>query len=319
MIKNFIVKVKPIKHKSKGIINLLNYLVDNKRHQDGIINYKKFDKNTFIKKTIINVDKKNLENKINRRGGRPIQSYGDSFIYSLPVDTKVDKKQLNKIIHQLLIKNYEYIKEQYQDLDYNTFVNSVFVNIHTNKHIHINFIIPKVFNVNNKLITNTLTNRKGYLYYTKTLFNNVLNNVIGLDHKTYKARTNFKSGYKNIYQKNIILKKNEEQLKKITEEKEKLKNTYEKIFKNMSIYLKRSMDGLVNNEIEKYNKNIKLFKKKYDLILSKLNYKEKIQQQKIINSILKENLNNDTIILLLRDTKKLQQINENLNSYFELN
>ena len=238
MIKNFIVKVKQIKHRDAGLRNFINYLTDEKRHPDGIVNFKKhFEKEKFFKNTLKNIVNFELEKKLAKKAGRKMESYADSFIFTIPPElyNKLNTEKQNEIAEEIIKKLYKLfssiLKNEYNlDIDVNTFVKHIFINIHTNKHIHFNFVMPRVIKLKNgEYFSNRITNRKRFLHLAKASWNQIIFEKLGVSTADYKPKTKLKNGYKNQYMKDLInenneiLEKNIEVKKKVEEDLEKMK------------------------------------------------------------------------------------------------
>jgi hypothetical protein len=320
-IKNFFVKVKPVKFGEDGMLNLLKYFVDEKRHPDGIINFKRLsDWEKFFIRVHKNVNGHNVLKKINGIRGRNVKTWGDSYVFSFPKGLEIEKQKMGKIINELLTGLYGQFKKQLKqecpncDISFNDFIDNVFLNIHTNQHIHINVVFSRIIPVLDKetkkyiFYTNRITNRKKFLNVSKGLFNKVILDNFEIDIKDYKPTTNFKKGYKSIY----IKDKMNELDKKITElketEKEVEKRIYElddflkmkrkerkeevekliqendrkeKIVKSFNLmirYFVRFMEKIQNNEI-------KSLRKDYNLIMDKVEELEEITKNKQIRKM----------------------------------
>ncbi len=223
MIKNFVVKVKQIQHQDKGLRNFLNYLEDEKRHNGGIIKYKRFNKENFFKQTILNITEYNLK----KSSGRKSTNYADSFIFTIPpIYEEKGKEKLNEIVKQLVIDIYNQFKSQIdedKDMGIDNFLNQIFLNIHTDKkHIHINVVFPRVLKNGNEFIANRITNRKRFLHNTKKHWTHNLTKNLNVKMEDYKPTTRFKKGYKNQYLKDLI-NENNEVIEKIEEKEEEIK------------------------------------------------------------------------------------------------
>jgi len=239
MIKNFVVKVKQIKHRDKGLRNFINYLTDKKRHPDGIINFNKtFDKEKFFKNTLKNIVNFELEKKLNKKAGRKMESYADSFIFTVPPElyNKVDLEKQKEITLELIEKLYKLfssiLKNEYNlNIDKNTFIKHIFINIHTNKHIHFNFVMPRVIQLKNgEYFSNRITNRKRFLHLAKAQWNQIVYEKLGVSTADYQPKTPLKKGYKSKYLKELI-DENNEILEKNNEVKKEVEKSLEKMRK----------------------------------------------------------------------------------------
>jgi len=230
MIKNFVVKVKQIKHKDKGLKNFLNYLENKKKHNDNIIKIKNFNKDTFFKNTILNI----TEYQLNKKCGRKIENYGDSFIFTIPPQLEEKgKKNLNiltkKLLEEIIKQLREQLEEEEKIINKNEIIKQIYINIHVDKkHIHFNVVFPRVLKINNKLVSNRITNRKKFLYNIKKRWTYIITKNLDLNITDYKTTTKFKKGYKNQYFKNLI-NKNNEVLKNIEKKEKNIKKLDEMI------------------------------------------------------------------------------------------
>jgi hypothetical protein len=319
-IKNFFVSVKAVKFKEKGLRNIINYFLDEKRHPDGIINFKNLSNGEkFFLKTVEFIEKMELYKSWNGKAGRKIQSYADSFCFAFPKGLEINREEYKKIITDLLKKLYfhfsQQLKEEGKEIDFNTFINNIFINVHTNKHIHINVLFPRVFQLKGGgLYSNRITNRKKFLTRAKASFNSVIKENFNLTTENYKPQTSFRKGYKSIYLKKEIEKinKEKEELEEIKEEIEnKIKEFYtlkeliemkrkeiqeetkkiikdiqrrEEIAKNFQLvirYYKSFITKIKNNEI-------KGIIKEYNKLMTKIKEFEEINKNKKLKEIIEE-------------------------------
>jgi len=301
MIKNFVVKVKPIKFEDKGLKNFLNYLEDEKRHPDGIIKIKQFDKDRFFKNTILNI----TEHQINKRG-RKTKNYADSYIFTIPPNlyNKIqnDKKVLKNVLKNLTDSIYKELKKDFPNITKNELIKQMFLNIHTDKkHIHINVVFPRVFRIKNELKSNRTTGRKKFLNNIKNHWNANLLRNLNISIEDYKPSTKFKRGYKSKYLKeqiekvielNELLKKQRKEIQEALSKLEEKNKEKEEIVKKMTLIIR-------------YYKKFKQYTEQKEKEKAKSEYfkaKAKIKQ-------LQENRVGKT-------TKKiLNQIEQDLNNY----
>ena len=278
MIKSFVVKMKPVKYEDKGLKNLLNYLKDEKRHKAGIINFKELsDAENFFNKTFVAIQHYEAKRKFYGIAGRGIKSYADSYIFTIPPEFYEKAKEPEKLknltlnilkkFHKQMQQIFEYEKEKLKEklknttdekernkilkelekykefIDYKTFVKNIFVNIHTNKHIHLNIIVPRIYKLGGgEYFSNRITNRKNFINKIKKQWNLAVMEELGINYEDYKPKTKFHKGYKNQYFKELI-EKNNKVLEKIEEKEEEIKKLAE------LLELKRS-------EIKEYTKKI---------------------------------------------------------------
>ena len=301
MIKNFVVKVKPIKYEDKGLKNFLNYLEDEKRHPSGIIKIKQFNKSRFFKNTILNI----TEHQINRKG-RKSKNYADSYIFTIPPNlyNKIsnNKKVLKNILKDLTDSIYTELKKDFPNITKEIVLKSIFLNIHTDKkHIHINVVFPRVFKIQEKLYSNRTTGRKKFLNNIKKHWNTNLLKNLNISIEDYKPATKFKKGYKNKYLK--------EEIEKIIE----LKDLIEKQRKEIKETLQKIEEKNKQKEeiVKKMTLVIRYYKKFKEYINKQEKEKAKQEYFKAKNKIKQLQKNK-----LGKTTEKiLNEITEDLNNY----
>ena len=154
-MKNFILKIKAVNDREKGLINLVDYLEneehDNHNDKHKILNISN-NKETFLKKTLqkhfIYKTKRTLEKK----RGKQFTSYARSFMFSLPPETKLSDndykivvKNVLKDLEEFLIKDLS-IDAKNQKKFRTELLNSVFINYHLkeNGSDHLNLIIANI-------------------------------------------------------------------------------------------------------------------------------------------------------------------------------
>ena len=306
MIKNFVVKVKQVRYQEKGLRNFLNYLEDKKRHNNGIIKIKDFNKNVFFKNTIMTITEYNLTKK----HGRKSKNYADSYIYTIPPEYhEKGIKNLEKITKKLIDDIYTQFNSQLDEdkkISKKYFLKQIFINIHTDKqHIHFNVVFPRTLkNKEGKFIQNRITNMKKFLHNTKKQWTYNLVKNLNVSIEDYKPKTKFKRGYKNQYFKDLI-KENNKTLEKIEEKENEIKNINELInlkkddlkievekllkennrkeeivgiFAKIVRYYKNFMIGIQKKEMSKILKNYNNLNKQI----------EKIKETEIKNKFIKE-------------------------------
>lgn len=232
-IKHFLVKVKNIKFKDKGLKNLIKYLIDKKRHPNGIINFNQFDSETFFLNVCKSIEGNEKKKLLNGKGGRKIESYGDSYVFSFPpsLKDKLTEEKIKKITPKLINKLYNLFNQLSEEngnekIDLKTFLKYIFVNIHTDQHTHINIVFSRIFQTKENIyLSNRVTNRKKFIELSKHIFDEIIEENFQLKKQLYNTKTNFKKGYKSIY----IKDKMNELDKKITELKEEEERVEKKV------------------------------------------------------------------------------------------
>lgn len=178
-IKNFTVTAKSITGRYKGLSDYCVYLVNSnhKNHSKTHIEPIYGNINTFIKNVMGEVTELDLKNKKNK-GGRPVESYVQSYNFILPKNTiRPSKKQWNAISKDII----DTISKEI-DIDKKTLKNLTFINLHDQDNPHVNFVISKVINGSRcrKIDQKTLLSK------VKTQFNNSVFKHCNYDYKAYK-------------------------------------------------------------------------------------------------------------------------------------
>lgn len=142
-IKNFTVTTQRVKGRSDGLIEYTNYLNNEKApsHKNTKIltvvsNYEK-----FLQSTIINTTTFDNENK---KGGRKVESYAQSFNFILPPDVPNPTIDEWKLIYKDIILKAKKTLEI--EGDAGKFVKSCYANIHDQSNPHLNLLIPRIYN-----------------------------------------------------------------------------------------------------------------------------------------------------------------------------
>lgn len=178
-IKNFTVTTQRVKDKADGLIGYANYLNNEKApsHKNTKILTigKNFD--DFLKNTIINT--MNFDNE-NKKGGRKVESYAQSFNFILPPDVPNPSIDQWKLIYKDLVlkaKNTLEIKGGTSE-----FAKSCYANIHDQANPHLNLLIPRIYE---KERLHALDQKK-LLGELKKEFNKSVLKHCNIDFKSYK-------------------------------------------------------------------------------------------------------------------------------------
>jgi len=178
-IKNFTVTTQRVKEKADGLIGYANYLNNEKApsHKNTkILNIgNNFD--DFLKNTIINT--MNFDND-NKKGGRKVESYAQSFNFILPPDVPNPTHDQWKLIYKDLVLK----AKTTLDIKGGTsqFAVSCYANIHDQANPHLNLLIPRIYNKErlHKL------DQKNLLGELKKEFNRSVMQHCNIDFKSYK-------------------------------------------------------------------------------------------------------------------------------------
>lgn len=174
-IKNWTVTTERVKNKDVGLSEYVSYLVSekHKNHKNTTI-YSLFnsDANTFLNNAIqetISFDAKN------KKGGRKVESFAQSFNFILPPPHKPTPEQWKNIGKELVntIHKELEIKE-----DINQFGRACFLNIHDQTNPHLNLLVPRIF-AGQRLAD---LDRKNVLAKLKLQFNQSVLKHCNIDH-----------------------------------------------------------------------------------------------------------------------------------------
>lgn len=143
-IKNWFVRSERVKDKHNGIIRYGKYLVDeshpNHTQTSSIIPISG-NIDTFIKRVsneAITLDISNSQKK----GGRPVQSYAQSFVFCLPPSVKKPTTEEWKEITKDIVKEIaKKLEVSLSDLN-----GKIFANVHDQDNPHLNLVVPRVLN-----------------------------------------------------------------------------------------------------------------------------------------------------------------------------
>lgn len=178
-IKNWTVTTERVKTKDVGLSEYVSYLASakHKNHKNTTI-YALFnsDVNTFLNNTIQETIAFDAKNK---KGGRKVESFAQSFNFILPPPHKPTPDEWKKIAKELvnLIHKELEIKE-----DVNQFGRACFLNIHDQQNPHLNLLVPRIFS-GQRLAD---LDRKNVLAKLKLQFNQSVLKHCNIDHTHHK-------------------------------------------------------------------------------------------------------------------------------------
>jgi len=179
-IKNWFVRSERIKDKHGGLIKYGKYLVNmehaNHKNTESIIPvYGNIEH--FIRTCSNEAVSLDLENS-QKKGGRPVQSYAQSFVFSLPPSVVKPTPDEWKSITSDILK--ELAKKL--DIDINDFKGRVFANVHDQDNPHLNLVVSRV--VQGKALKSL--DQKGTIGVAKKAFNAASLARCGLDVSAYE-------------------------------------------------------------------------------------------------------------------------------------
>lgn len=202
MLKNLTVVTQRVKNKSDGLGQYSNYLLNQnaKSHKNTEIidlhplsNDPKGYINNFLVENISNTIEFDLNNK---KGGRKVESYGQSLVFSLPSGFPPPTKEQWKNIyldifkevskHLITKKDGTEIKLNNTDLK-DIFTLSLGV-AHNQKNPHLNVVIPRIIKqkTTGELVRLDNIDRKSFLNSAKSAFNASALKHLALDFKSYE-------------------------------------------------------------------------------------------------------------------------------------
>lgn len=180
-IKNFTVTTQRVKGRSDGLIEYTNYLNSEKApsHKNTKILRMFSGYDEFLKNTILNTIKFDNENK---KGGRKVESYAQSFNFILPPDVPNPSFEQWKSIYKDLIRKSKEVLE----IDGLTgeYAKSCYANIHDQANPHLNLLIPRIYK-NERLHA---LDQKTLLSQLKKEFNRSVMEHCNIDFASYKPK-----------------------------------------------------------------------------------------------------------------------------------
>lgn len=179
--KNFIVKARPVKKRAKGVANLLRYLNNAKApsHKNTEIIIFNDNRKEFYKNCLTGVDFLHLQNK---KGGRPVNHYAQSFSFNLPRSIACTVEQWKAMHDEFSEHICSYLGIERDDF---------YANLHKEKfkNSHLNFMISKVVfdRKENKYRSLYDLDRLNFLYSLKCKFNELVKKHLDFDIADYEV------------------------------------------------------------------------------------------------------------------------------------
>lgn len=179
-IRNWTVITQRVRDKQDGLVRYSNYLLN-----DGHPNHKKSsteikpmhgDYKNFAKYATVQALEFDMANK---KGGRKVASYAQSFVFVLPETVEKPTPEQWKAISADLIRATH--KALIPDVPVNSFGNRCFSNLHDQNNPHLNLLVPRIFE--GKRLEEL--DRKGLLLTLKKEFNLSALKHCKIDHKKY--------------------------------------------------------------------------------------------------------------------------------------
>ena len=179
-IDNWFVRSERVKDKHVGLIRYCKYLINSShKNHSGKCTIIPMLGNTdnFIR--VVSSEAVNLDlDNSRKKGGRPVQSYAQSFVFSLPPSIKKPTTEEWKLITADIIKQMaKYLKLDIQDLN-----GRVFANVHDQDNPHLNILVSRVI----KSKTQSTVDQKGIIGLVKKVFTASTLTHCGLDVSGYE-------------------------------------------------------------------------------------------------------------------------------------
>lgn len=279
---NFTVKAQALRGGVSGLTDYASYLQSNKpeSHANTEIlnlfpkhpNYKEFCNNTIM--NIMDVQENN------KKGGRAFNSYGTSFVCSLPPTVKKPtEKEWQEIAKQIVIQIHAEIFKQTEpkidektgkpkkDLRYSgeipkisDFVKSLMINVHNQSNPHLNIIIPAVYG-GERL---KRADQPATLFAIKNTFTKQALLVAGIDYDAYepKERNVGKQSKWQIEQKKAIQAKREalDEQEKLIAERQQAIDLIDDHTVDLYEYARLSVDSIRTEAKEKIQQQTSIFR-----------------------------------------------------------
>ena len=288
-LKNWFGRFETIKGGAGGVVNLSDYINDNnhKNHQKQgheIISYDK-DRDLILRNHLSIQQKMDNLKMIRGSAGRK-SSFGKSLVVSFPQDIKLSNEQYLLIRDRYIYELINFISKE-NDLNYTDnqtkkystmFIQST-LHKQAQSNDHLNFLLPNVFvdyNKNNQLKRIDLGKMK-YSHFAKNLVNKIMLDEFGINYLTYqvKSQRNSRNRKNKIHHTQDKLNeqlnqsiKDIEKLQVLFQELDFLKDTSEKLSKNINIYINRMKTATEEQNQEKFEKNQLLAEKSYTKLKS---------------------------------------------------
>jgi hypothetical protein len=182
-VKNWTVVTERVKDKSSGLIAYGNYLVNGKHSNHSsttIVPLKSVfepSPNRFLTYAFGQANKVDQTNQEAKKGGRPVASYAQSFVLTLPPEYQPTDYQWAAIAHDVSKSLAAQLGINVDDIP-----KCMFGNIHQQKNSHLNIVVSKCYK--GKVLP-TL-DQKATLNAVKTAFTSAVLEHVGIDTKNYK-------------------------------------------------------------------------------------------------------------------------------------
>jgi len=185
-MKNWTVITERLKNKSDGLISYGRYLVsgnhDNHTATTILSLPPVFDKtpNRFLTYAFGQANKVDQQNQEAKKGGRPVQSYAQSFVLTLPPEYQPTQHQWALIANEVSYKVAAHLGVAVDDIP-----KCMFGNIHQQKNSHFNLVVSKCYK--GKVLPTV--DQKSTLNVVKTAFTAAVLEHVGIEVANYKKKS----------------------------------------------------------------------------------------------------------------------------------
>lgn len=179
-LKNWFVRSERVKDKHSGLIQYLKYLTSSEHpnHKGRTIIKPLYgDISTVIQACASAAIQLDLSNS-QKKGGRPVSSYAQSFIFVLP--GTVNRPTQDQ--WRLILKELALTVAKKLDVPPETLKGKIFANIHEQEHPHLNLVVPRVIDGKSK----RTIDQKSTINALKKSFTAATLKYCGLDASAYK-------------------------------------------------------------------------------------------------------------------------------------
>jgi len=281
-LKNWFVRFETIKNGDGGVVNMSDYINNNKhpnhlKEGHEIVSFNK-DRELVLRNHLTIQQRADNLKMIRGKAGRK-SSFGKSLVLSLPKEIELSNEEWKIINDKYIFELVRFISKE-NDLNYtneqikkysNNFLQSV-LHKQKNDNDHLHLLIPNVFidyNKNNQLKRIDLGKMK-YTHFSKNLMNKIILdnfNISHLDYLVKEVRSN-RNRKNKIHHKQEQLNKDIEKLQSMFLELDFLKSVSEKLSKNINIYINRMKTATEEQNKEKFEKNLNFANKSYNKLKS---------------------------------------------------
>lgn len=195
VMRNWVVISKPVKAGAKGLARYLSYLTSpdhpNHKNKTNIIPLFGNSQNLY-KRIIFSVAEKELKTAKKRKGGRPLTSYAQSYVFTLPEGLGINptKAEWSSITKELINTLMFFTNTSKEEI-----AKHIFVNIHDEKNPHLNLVVSKIIGGNVKIDLQ----KKSIITALKKTFNYAVLNTLKVSPSDYQPQTKRSKRYNSDY------------------------------------------------------------------------------------------------------------------------